>query len=167
MSDQAEKDIMQRTSLPTSPASLPTGIRDGFEKASFGEAGSGSNQSTGVAADGGIELGKHLEGKQKVTLYLPASLYRQLKVRSAVEMDSMSALTEKALAFLLEHPEAVEGALGRTHQLHHCPACAHPFVVRGDDVVSMQSSSGTGWILDDDWDSAQQMPEQQDTLVTC
>lgn len=173
MSDQAEKNIMQRTSLPTSPAPLPTGIRDSrdsFEQPSFVEAveaGSGSGQSAGGDTDGGIELGKHVEGKQKVTLYLPASLYRQLKVRSAVEMDSMSAMTEKALAFLLEHPEAVEGALGRTHQLHHCPACAHPFVVRGDEVVSIQSSSGTGWILDDDWDAPQQIPEQQDTLVTC
>lgn len=160
---------MQRTSLPTSPAPLPTGIRDSFEKPSFAEAGSGSGQSAGgeTSGSGGVELGRQGEGKQKVTLYLPASLYRQLKVRSAVEMDSMSAMTEKALAFLLEHPEAVEGTLGRTHQLHHCPACAHPFLVRGDEVVSIQSSSGTGWILDDDWDSAQQIPEQQDTLVIC
>ena len=44
----------------------------------------------------------------KVTLYLPPELHRKLKIRSAVEGEAMSAITEQALSFYIDHWDAVE-----------------------------------------------------------
>ncbi|NJL97674.1 MAG: hypothetical protein HC924_01990 [Synechococcaceae cyanobacterium SM2_3_2] len=154
---------MQRTSIPAA-------VRAGIDSSTSEQLNSVVRSVT-TPADLAVDLVDPSQSpedesasKQKVTLYLPAALYRQLKTRAAVEMETMSAVTEKALHFLIEHPETVEGVMGRTHQLHHCPACAHPFVIQGDEVVSVQSSPRSGWILDDDWDS---IPHEQDKLVTC
>jgi hypothetical protein len=67
-----------------------------------------------------------MQEKQKVTLYLPPNLHRQLKVKAAIDTDSMSALVEKAISFYLRHPETVEeieASYGKTHQVHVCPEC--------------------------------------------
>jgi plasmid stability protein len=48
-----------------------------------------------------------MQDKQKVTLYLPPGLHRQLKIRAAVDTDSMSAMVERAIVFYLRHPELV------------------------------------------------------------
>ena len=64
-----------------------------------------------------------MQEKQKVTLYLPPTLHRQLKVKAAIETDSMSSLVEKAIAFYLQNPEVVEETeanYGKTHQVHIC-----------------------------------------------
>lgn len=105
--------------------------------------------------------------KQKVTLYFSTDLYHQFKIRAAMEQETMSAMAEKALHFLLEHPDVVDGMMGRTHQLHHCPECRHPFVMKDGEPTSAQSFSQSNWILEDGWESAQQVQDEQDELVPC
>ncbi|WAL61407.1 hypothetical protein [Thermocoleostomius sinensis] len=81
-----------------------------------------------------------MQDKHKVTLYLPPELHRQLKIRSAVELEPMSTLAERAIVFYLEHPDLVdevEVAHGQTHQLYHCPECASSLVIRQGELVSV------------------------------
>lgn len=54
-----------------------------------------------------------MQNKQKVTLYIPPKLHRQLKIRAAVDTESMSAIVEKAIVFYMEHSEVVEEELLR------------------------------------------------------
>jgi hypothetical protein len=74
------------------------------------------------------------DSKHKVTLYLPPELHRQLKIQAAVEEQPMSVLAERALQFLLSHPEAVEAAYGRAHRVYHCPECQSALVMRSDKL---------------------------------
>ena len=92
-----------------------------------------------------------MQSKQKVTLYIPPELHRKLKIKAAVDVESMSALVEKAIAFYMQHPEKVEEVealvRGKTHQVHFCPECDSALVVREGDLVSLSSKSGV--IADD------------------
>jgi hypothetical protein len=85
-----------------------------------------------------------MEDKQKVTLYLPSQLHRQLKIRSAVDADSMSNIVEKAVEFYLNHSEVVEGVEvhGSTHQIYNCPECEHPVVIRDGEMVALGTQPG-------------------------
>ncbi len=85
-----------------------------------------------------------MEEKQKVTLYLPPQLHRQLKIRSAVDADSMSNIVEKAVAFYLNHSEVVDGieAYGTTHQVYNCPECEHSVVIRDGEMVALGQKPG-------------------------
>ncbi|MGD1903871.1 MAG: hypothetical protein ACFB9N_16710 [Geitlerinemataceae cyanobacterium] len=88
--------------------------------------------------------------KQKVTLYLPAELHRNLKIRAAVDGEPMSALAERALLFYLEHPEAIveaEAAVGKNHRVYHCPDCSTPAVIRDGELISVASAAS---ILEDE-----------------
>jgi plasmid stability protein len=80
--------------------------------------------------------------KQKVTLYLPQGVHRQLKIRAAIDTDSMSAVVERAIAFYLKHPEKVEeveaATYGKTHQVHICPECEAAMVMREGEMVSLK-----------------------------
>jgi hypothetical protein len=80
-----------------------------------------------------------MQDKQKVTLYLPPDLHRQLKIRAAVADEPMSTLAERALGFYLTHPEMVEqGEVhGRTHQIHHCPECDVAVVLQEGSLVAL------------------------------
>jgi hypothetical protein len=83
-----------------------------------------------------------MQEKQKVTLYLPPGLHRQLKVKAAIETDSMSALVERAIDFYLRHPEQVEeveASYGRTHQVHVCPECQAAMVMRDGKMISLKN----------------------------
>ena len=40
-----------------------------------------------------------MQDKQKVTLFLPSGIHRQLRIRSAIDVESMSAIVEKAVEF--------------------------------------------------------------------
>lgn len=82
-----------------------------------------------------------MQEKQKVTLYLPPDLHRQLKIRAAVADEPMSTLAERALGFYLTHPEMVElGEVhGRTHQIHQCPECKTAVVMQDGDLVALGS----------------------------
>lgn len=86
-----------------------------------------------------------MQDKQKVTLYLPPELHRQLKIRAAVAAEAMSALAEKALIFYLTHPEVVEQleeAQGQAHRIYNCPECTTPVVLKDGDIVSLGNQPG-------------------------
>jgi hypothetical protein len=90
-----------------------------------------------------------MEDKQKVTLYLPPQLHRQLKIRSAVDADSMSNIVEKAVEFYLSHADVVDGIAlhGSTHQIYNCPECEHPVAIRDGEMVALGQQPG---LLTDD-----------------
>ena len=85
-----------------------------------------------------------MEDKQKVTLYLPPQLHRQLKIRSAVDADSMSNIVGKAVEFYLNHSDVVDGVKinGSTHQVYSCPECEHPVVIRDGEMVALGQQPG-------------------------
>jgi len=85
-----------------------------------------------------------MEDKQKVTLYLTPQLHRQLKIRSAVDADSMSNIVEKAVEFYLNHSDVVDGVKmnGLTHQVYNCPECEHPVVIRDGEMVALGQQPG-------------------------
>jgi hypothetical protein len=87
-----------------------------------------------------------MQDKQKVTLYLPPELHRQLKVRAALDSETMTDIAQRAIVFYLSHSELVddyEGSRhGRTHRVYTCPDCSSPSVLKGDDMVSLRVQSG-------------------------
>jgi hypothetical protein len=83
--------------------------------------------------------------KHKVTLYLPQELHRQLKIRSAVESEAMSAIAERAIVFYLTHPalvDEVETSQGRVHQIHECPSCSTSMIMRDGKMVPLGKQPG-------------------------
>lgn len=86
-----------------------------------------------------------MQDKQKVTLYLPPGLHRQLKIRAAVDTESMSMLVEKAIMFYLAHPEVVdevEASYGKTHRVYRCPECKSSVILRDGEMVSLGNQPG-------------------------
>ena len=92
-----------------------------------------------------------MQDKQKVTLYLPPQLHRQLKIQSAVDSESMSEIAERALAFYLEHAEDVAEieakGQGNTHRVFSCPSCAASVVIQSQELVQLEQGSS---ILNDE-----------------
>ncbi|NEO26390.1 MAG: hypothetical protein F6K03_05685 [Kamptonema sp. SIO4C4] len=97
-----------------------------------------------------------MQDKQKVTLYLPPDLHRRLKIKAAVDIDSMSAMVEKAVVFYLQHPEAIDEIeagvanadnQGQTHRVYSCPDCHSPLVQRDGELVSLKDQPS---VLSDD-----------------
>jgi hypothetical protein len=84
-----------------------------------------------------------MQEKQKVTLYLPQGVHRQLKIKAAIDEGSMSGIVEKAIAFYLQHPDKVEeveaAAYGKTYQVHVCPECEAALVMRDGQMVSLKN----------------------------
>lgn len=81
-----------------------------------------------------------MQDKHKVTLYLPPELHRQLKIRSAVELEPMSAIAERALVFYLEHSEIVdevETSYGQAHRVYSCPECATSLAIEQGEMVPL------------------------------
>ncbi|AFZ47014.1 hypothetical protein Cyast_1045 [Cyanobacterium stanieri PCC 7202] len=113
-----------------------------------------------------------MQEKQKVTLYLPPNLHRQLKVKAAIDTDSMSALVEKAVNFYLKHPETVEeveAGYGKTHQIHICPECDTPMLMRDGEMVSLKNQPT---VVDEEFpligDSVQlEDSSDQEELIPC
>jgi hypothetical protein len=83
-----------------------------------------------------------MQDKQKVTLYMPPGIHRQLRIRSAIDAESMSAIVERAIDFYLKHPDKVEAeeksAYGKTHQVHICPECDAAMVIRDGQMLSLK-----------------------------
>ena len=92
-----------------------------------------------------------MQSKQKVTLYIPPELHRRLKIKAAVDIESMSALVEKAISFYMKHPEKVDeieaSVHGKTHQVHFCPECSAAVVEKDGKLVSLTSQAA---VIDDD-----------------
>ncbi len=86
-----------------------------------------------------------MQDKQKVTLYLPPATHRQLKIAAAVNVESMSEMVEKAVAFYLQHPEIVEEQAdaqhGRTHRVYHCPECNSALAQRDGELVVVKGQA--------------------------
>lgn len=79
-----------------------------------------------------------MQDKQKATLYLSSDLHRQLKIRSAIDQDTMSDLAQKALSFYLSYPDVVESSgFGHTHQVHNCPECTQALVFKSGELISI------------------------------
>lgn len=112
--------------------------------------------------------------KQKVTLYLPPVVHRQLKIRAAIDTESMSALVEKAIAFYLKYPEKVEeieaATYGKTHQVHICPECEAAMVIRDGEMKSLKHQPS---ILNDEFSLEVPQPvkakadSKEEELVPC
>ncbi len=87
-----------------------------------------------------------MQNKHKVTLYIPPELHKKLKIKAALDTESMSAMVEKAVAFYLQHPDKVEeienSLKGKTHQVHVCPECDNAMVMRDGEMVSLSNSAG-------------------------
>jgi hypothetical protein len=87
-----------------------------------------------------------MQDKQKVTLYLPPELHRQLKVRAALDSETMTDIAQRAIVFYLSHSELVDdyesSRHGQTHRVYTCPDCSSPSVLKGDDMVSLRAQSG-------------------------
>jgi hypothetical protein len=83
------------------------------------------------------------EEKQKVTLYLPQDLHRKLKVRAAVDAETMTDIAQRAIVFYLENSELIEqhGVFGQSHQVYGCPECASHLVVRKGELVTVGPAS--------------------------
>jgi hypothetical protein len=82
------------------------------------------------------------EDKQKVTLYLPPELHRQLKVKAAVDVETMTDIAQRAIAFYLLHPEVVENndsLYGQAHRVYGCPECSSHLVLRDGEMVSLNT----------------------------
>ena len=80
------------------------------------------------------------EDKQKVTLYLPPELHRQLKVKAAVDVETMTDIAQRAIAFYLSNPEVIEhhdGFYGQAHRVYGCPECSSHLVLRDGEMVSL------------------------------
>ena len=113
-----------------------------------------------------------MQSKQKVTLYIPPELHRKLKIKAAVDVESMSALVEKAIAFYMQFPETVEevksSVHGKTHQVHLCPECDAPMVMRNGEMVSLTNQDD---VVKDDISlvssqTSSSKPNEEE-LVTC
>ena len=88
---------------------------------------------------------RYMKDKQKVTLYIPPEIHRQLKIRAALDCESMSDIAERAIHFYLNHSEVVdevESSHGRSHQIYSCPECEASLVMRDGDVQSVGKQPG-------------------------
>jgi hypothetical protein len=82
-----------------------------------------------------------MQDKQKVTFYLPERLHQQLKIRSAIDRDSMSDLAERAITFYLAHADIVESSgVGHTHQTYNCPSCSQTVVIRDGELLAISGN---------------------------
>ena len=115
-----------------------------------------------------------MQSKQKVTLYIPPELHRRLKIKAAVDIESMSTLVEKAVSFYMQYPEKVDeieaSVRGKTHQVHFCPECSAALVVKDGNLVSLSDRAST---IDDN-SIAIEVADRQDSgkpseeeLVSC
>ena len=88
---------------------------------------------------------RYMKDKQKVTLYIPQELHRKLKIRAALDCESMSEIAEKAIHFYLNNSEVVEGieaSHGQSHQIYSCPECEASLVMKDGEAQSVGPQPG-------------------------
>lgn len=118
---------------------------------------------------------RYMQDKDKVTLYLPPELHRQLKIRSAVDSEPMSAIAERAIVFYLTHPgvvDEVEMSRGHVHKVYNCPECSSSLVMRDGEMAALTNQPGVlpdEEALVDTIQQGQSKPNQQgeEELVPC
>ena len=110
----------------------------------------------------------------KVTLYLSSDLHRQLKIRSAVDGEAMSAIAQRALMFYLDHADVVEecsAVSGHTHQVYSCPSCNESMVMRKGELLPVSAAVTSS--LSEDFVGVQKdcvtatLPPEANELVPC
>ena len=115
-----------------------------------------------------------MQDKQKVTLYLPPELHRQLKIRAAVDSGTMTEIAQKAIVFYLSHSEVVEQceiAHGQAHRVYACPDCDSPVALQNGGIVSLRSQSAM--LMEDSLPSGQNVDsvnadaQGEEELVPC
>lgn len=117
-----------------------------------------------------------MQDKQKVTLYLPTGVHRQLKIKAAIDDAPMSGIVERAIAFYLQHPDKVEeveaAAYGKAYQVHVCPECEAALLMRDGQMASLKNQPS---IIDDEFsiDVRESVPlsvdgtQAKEVLVPC
>ncbi|NES99379.1 MAG: hypothetical protein F6K62_04410 [Sphaerospermopsis sp. SIO1G2] len=115
-----------------------------------------------------------MQTKQKVTLYLSPELHRRLKIRSAVDSETMSDLAERALDFYLTNSEIVEefeeSSYGRTHRVYSCPTCESSLVIRNGELVTLGDQPGligTDHLEIEEIKGDETHPKGEEELVPC
>ena len=86
-----------------------------------------------------------MQDKQKVTLYLPQELHRQLKIKAAVDFEPMSRIAERAIVFYLSNPDVVdelEQSYGRSCRVYSCPECTSSVALREGELISLRGQPG-------------------------
>jgi hypothetical protein len=119
-------------------------------------------------------LKSYMQTKQKVTLYLSPELHKKLKIRSAVDSEPMSELTERALDFYLTNSELVEemsaSAFGRTHRVYTCPSCESSLVLRSGELVALGNQPAIvsqEHLPQDEMAADKTNPKGEEELVPC
>jgi hypothetical protein len=86
---------------------------------------------------------KQMSDKQKVTLYLPPDVHRNLKIKAATGGESMSGLVEQAVMFYLNHSEVVEELEqqehGQTYRLYECPQCESALIIQEGELTPVEA----------------------------
>lgn len=84
-----------------------------------------------------------MSDKQKVTLYLPPEVHRNLKVKAATDSETMSGLVEQAVMFYLNHSEVVEEVeqqrYGQTYRLYECPQCESALIMEDGELNALKT----------------------------
>jgi hypothetical protein len=85
-----------------------------------------------------------MQDKQKVTLYLPPELHRQLKVKAALDAETMTDIAQRAIVFYLSHPDVIDNleTHGQAHRVYSCPDCTAPVALRDGEMVSLRKQAG-------------------------
>ncbi|MBE9177847.1 hypothetical protein IQ268_04525 [Oculatella sp. LEGE 06141] len=104
-----------------------------------------------------------MQDKHKVTLYLPPELHRQLKIRSAVDAEPMSAIAERAIVFYLSHPDMVDevemSQHGQVYQVYRCPDCSSSVVLQDGDMISLRDQPSI--LSDEEIPVGSRVPEER------
>lgn len=83
-----------------------------------------------------------MSDKQKVTLYIPPDVHRQLKIKAATSANTMSDLVQQAVAFYLNHSEVVEEVQqqkqGQTYRIYECPECESALVMQEGELKALK-----------------------------
>ncbi|WP_353932903.1 hypothetical protein WJM97_10085 [Okeanomitos corallinicola TIOX110] len=115
-----------------------------------------------------------MQTKQKVTLYLSPELHRKLKIRSAVDVETMSDLAERALDFYLTNSEMVEeleeSSYGKTHRVYSCPTCESSLVLRNGELVALGNQPGLigkDHLVIEEMEDDETHPKGEEELVPC
>ncbi len=89
-----------------------------------------------------------MKDKRKVTLYLPPEIHYQLKVKAAIDEESMSDVVQRVISLYLKYPERVEEIEeerhGRTYQVHSCPECSASLTMKDGQLKAVESTEILG-----------------------
>jgi len=84
-----------------------------------------------------------MKDKRKVTLYLPPEIHHQLKVKAALDEESMSDVVQRVVSLYLKYPEKVEEIEeerhGQRYQVHICPKCSASLTMKDGELNTVEN----------------------------